>query len=297
MSPPSRPAERTALPVIRLTAGPGNAVPAGWLTATVELTISREPHRLEISLPPGPTRLSELLPIFAGLTNVVVTVAERQVVANGQTVSCKKGSPPAAGKWCRSRRPRPSAWRSWWPLYPNRARPKCGSASPGAPAIGRRRVVRTATKPWHGKRRPTPATRSELFPARDRLSVFGWRSVFDSPRPTPRLPRVSGHIAGGALFLPNPGDCGVCAGARPSFRCGAGGRKARFDRWAGLGATDSGARMGRGSSRTSTNAHRTGMGSRRVCDVDRQEAGLTGEVTPLPPAVLKRSWSDTFGER
>src|SRR5262249_29212796 len=94
----SGPPDRTPLPVIRLDATRGSAKPGSdWATATVKLTIGRELQHLQISVPPGPARLRELLPVFEGLANLVVDVEERQFVARGETVSCKKG----CGACCR----------------------------------------------------------------------------------------------------------------------------------------------------------------------------------------------------
>ena len=68
----------TPLTVIRLCPSRGAAEPApDWVTATITATIGKEPHRLEISLPEGPTRLRDLLPVFEGLTDALVGVAER----------------------------------------------------------------------------------------------------------------------------------------------------------------------------------------------------------------------------
>jgi len=95
---PSSPDGRTPLTVIRLDPSRGTAEPApDWITATITATIGNEPHQLEISVPEGPARLRELLPVFEGLTDVLVGVAERQVTRAGETISCKKG----CGACCR----------------------------------------------------------------------------------------------------------------------------------------------------------------------------------------------------
>jgi Fe-S-cluster containining protein len=91
---PDGPGGRTPLPLVRLDAAPGlRAV----VTADVRLTIGEEPVQLAITVPEGPTRVGDLLPVFRGLANVVVGVGVRNVERQGARVSCRAG----CGACCR----------------------------------------------------------------------------------------------------------------------------------------------------------------------------------------------------
>src|SRR5438445_13337193 len=89
------PADRTPLPVIRLTAAAADS--AATNTADVRMTIAGRPVHLNITVPTGPTPLRDLLPVFHGLANLVVDIAEQDVVRAGEHVSCRAG----CGACCR----------------------------------------------------------------------------------------------------------------------------------------------------------------------------------------------------
>jgi Fe-S-cluster containining protein len=89
---------RQSLPVIRLAPVRGAARPdPAWPTANIQIKIGGRLLHLEISVPPGPTRVRELLPVFEGLTNAVVDCAVQDVEQQGLTISCEKG----CGACCR----------------------------------------------------------------------------------------------------------------------------------------------------------------------------------------------------
>jgi Fe-S-cluster containining protein len=92
--PPDRHGGRTPLPVIRLDAAPGSDA---VMTADVQVTIGDEPMRLALTVPSGPARVDDLLPVFRGLAEVVVGVAVRKVERDGARVSCRAG----CGACCR----------------------------------------------------------------------------------------------------------------------------------------------------------------------------------------------------
>src|SRR4051794_2358997 len=87
-------AARTPLPVVRLDASRGAA---DTVTATVQLAFGRRPVQLELVVPAGPVRPIDLLPIYQGLTNLVVETAVENVGRHGEAVSCGKG----CGACCR----------------------------------------------------------------------------------------------------------------------------------------------------------------------------------------------------
>jgi Fe-S-cluster containining protein len=77
-----------------------NAAPVGdaeAVTAEVNMMIGTRRLQAKMSVPAGPTRLMELLPIAQNLANAVVAAAVEDVVEQGETVSCKKG----CGACCR----------------------------------------------------------------------------------------------------------------------------------------------------------------------------------------------------
>lgn len=84
---------RTPLPLVRLDAA--SAGPSA--TADIRLSIGGEPFHFAITVPTGPARTRDLLPIFRGLAEAVVGVAVRDVERQGQTISCCKG----CGACCR----------------------------------------------------------------------------------------------------------------------------------------------------------------------------------------------------
>jgi Fe-S-cluster containining protein len=67
------------------------------VTAKVNFQIAGQPVQADITVPAGPVRARELLPVFQGLTDLVVEVAEKAALAGGEKVSCKKG----CGACCR----------------------------------------------------------------------------------------------------------------------------------------------------------------------------------------------------
>ena len=80
---------------IRLSARPAEGEPV--IEGRVSLAIGGEPMTIEVEAPAGPTTLEAVLPIFRGLTNLLVARAEARVTARGQAISCRKG----CGACCR----------------------------------------------------------------------------------------------------------------------------------------------------------------------------------------------------
>jgi Fe-S-cluster containining protein len=89
------PAQRIPLPLVRLAAVPDQ--PGACRTARVQLTVGSQPVPLEITVPAGPARMRELLPILQGFTDVIVAIGVRTVEEQGQTISCRRG----CGACCR----------------------------------------------------------------------------------------------------------------------------------------------------------------------------------------------------
>src|SRR4051812_30585124 len=82
-----------SLPVVELRAtgsGPSR-------TADVRLNVASHPLHLRLTVPTGPTPIRDLLPLFHGLTNLVVDIAEKNVEQQGEHVSCRAG----CGACCR----------------------------------------------------------------------------------------------------------------------------------------------------------------------------------------------------
>jgi Fe-S-cluster containining protein len=82
-----------SLPIVELRAncsGPS-------ATADVRLTIASHPVHLRLTVPTGPTPVRDMLPLFHGLTNLVVDIAEKNVEQQGEHVSCRAG----CGACCR----------------------------------------------------------------------------------------------------------------------------------------------------------------------------------------------------
>lgn len=67
------------------------------LTARIELAIGGRRVRFEIVVPKEPVTLEAMLPVFRGLTDVIVEVAAARVRAGGGVVSCRAG----CGACCR----------------------------------------------------------------------------------------------------------------------------------------------------------------------------------------------------
>lgn len=88
-------AERVPLPVVELSAVLTD--PAASVTADVQLKIGSRPVHLRLTVPTGPAPVRALLPLFHGLDNLVVNIAEEAVEAAGEHISCKAG----CGACCR----------------------------------------------------------------------------------------------------------------------------------------------------------------------------------------------------
>jgi Fe-S-cluster containining protein len=92
---PADPADRIPLPVVELRAAALD--PATSATADVRLTIGGQPVQLRLTVPTGPAPVRELLPVFHGLANLVVNIAEENVERSGEHISCRAG----CGACCR----------------------------------------------------------------------------------------------------------------------------------------------------------------------------------------------------
>jgi Fe-S-cluster containining protein len=66
-------------------------------TATVVLSDSDWQLRMSVSVPSGPMRLNDLLPLVRNLDDAIVQATLKSVEANGQKISCKRG----CGACCR----------------------------------------------------------------------------------------------------------------------------------------------------------------------------------------------------
>jgi Fe-S-cluster containining protein len=73
----------------------GSSVPT--VAITVKWTISGQPLEAKITVPAGPTRARQMLPVFQSLAEVVVEQGVKAVQKQGQKVSCTKG----CGACCR----------------------------------------------------------------------------------------------------------------------------------------------------------------------------------------------------
>ena len=67
------------------------------LTAHIALTISGQPVEADITVPNRRATMSELLPLFHAVTDMVVDAGSRQVETQGKTISCRAG----CGACCR----------------------------------------------------------------------------------------------------------------------------------------------------------------------------------------------------
>src|SRR6516164_5535388 len=92
---PAEPPERIPLPVIHLSAVISD--PAASATADVRMTVGSRPVHLRLTVPTGPTAIRDMLPLFHGLDNVVVNIAEEKVEQAGEHISCRAG----CGACCR----------------------------------------------------------------------------------------------------------------------------------------------------------------------------------------------------
>ncbi|HEY2785653.1 MAG TPA: YkgJ family cysteine cluster protein [Fimbriiglobus sp.] len=87
---------RLPLPVIRLFAAPDDPA-APSTTGTLSLTVSGQKVPFEITVPEGPVRLRELLPVLQGVAHVLIDAAVAHVEAEGKSISCRAG----CGACCR----------------------------------------------------------------------------------------------------------------------------------------------------------------------------------------------------
>jgi Fe-S-cluster containining protein len=87
-----KPSRREAAPHRNL-----RRLPPGSRNVRVDLAILGRPYRLELAAPPGPVRPIRMLPVLQTLTDEIVRRAERAVVEQGKTVSCRAG----CGACCR----------------------------------------------------------------------------------------------------------------------------------------------------------------------------------------------------
>jgi Fe-S-cluster containining protein len=67
------------------------------LTGQVELKIAGVAVAFDLDIPAGPTGLEDLLPVFQGLADAVVSQGEARVAAQGRAISCRAG----CGACCR----------------------------------------------------------------------------------------------------------------------------------------------------------------------------------------------------
>jgi Fe-S-cluster containining protein len=91
---PADPAERIPLPVVHLSATPGEGP---TVNADIRMSVAGQPVHLRLTVPSGPTPVRDLLPLFHGLANLVVDIAEKDVERAGEHISCKAG----CGACCR----------------------------------------------------------------------------------------------------------------------------------------------------------------------------------------------------
>jgi Fe-S-cluster containining protein len=74
-----------------------SAKPPETCTATVNLGVAGRSIEMQITVPEGPTRPSQLLPLLQSLTDAVVDIAGDIVAEEGKRISCKAG----CGACCR----------------------------------------------------------------------------------------------------------------------------------------------------------------------------------------------------
>ena len=79
----------------RLAAGTDR--PGPTITGQVTLKIEDEPAAFEITIPAGNLAPDDLLPVFQGITDVMVARAEARVRSGGKSISCRAG----CGACCR----------------------------------------------------------------------------------------------------------------------------------------------------------------------------------------------------
>ncbi len=91
----SRSSSGKARGVVKLSAG--NPKWQTLMVGRVALRIGDEPVELELAVPPGAMATEDLMPIFQGLTNLVVSIGVERAEASGRTISCCAG----CGACCR----------------------------------------------------------------------------------------------------------------------------------------------------------------------------------------------------
>ncbi len=84
-----------ARPVVKLSAGDPRR--HTLMVGRLSLQIGDAPVDLELAVPPGPVAAEDLMPVFQGLTNLVVSRGVEKAAASGRTVSCRAG----CGACCR----------------------------------------------------------------------------------------------------------------------------------------------------------------------------------------------------
>ena len=77
--------------------GTEEAILSQTRTADVVLTIGGSKVDVQLTVPAGPTRPDELLPLFQSLTDLIVGAAVKDAEASGAAISCRKG----CGACCR----------------------------------------------------------------------------------------------------------------------------------------------------------------------------------------------------
>jgi Fe-S-cluster containining protein len=132
--------------------------PGAVATATIRLSLGGEPVGLEVSVPAGPTHAGQLLPVFQGLTDVVVGVAVRAAKRAGHAISCQKG----CGACCRQLVPlSESEARAVARLVEALPAPRRAEVRARFAAAGRRLAAAGLAEQL---RHPGPATREALRP-------------------------------------------------------------------------------------------------------------------------------------
>jgi hypothetical protein len=194
------------------------------LTARATLSISGVRVDFEITVPTRLVGLGELLPTFRSLAGAIIDQAEREDLADGQKVSCRKG----CGACC----------RQLVPIAEVEARQILDLVE-GLPEPRRREI-----RDRFAEAGVCPVAGSGLLPARNPLPVPRRRKLLDPRGPPDRLSRVPRHHSGRALRPACGGDGSLRPPARSGVRGLASGRvgAGRF-----LGSAHPGARMGRGS--------------------------------------------------
>ena len=67
------------------------------VTGSIALRIAAHVFNIEVTVPSGPVPLTDILPVYHGVANAVVEIAEARVARAGETISCRAG----CGACCR----------------------------------------------------------------------------------------------------------------------------------------------------------------------------------------------------